>query len=76
MRPGSVTNKRSIVRLLSKIIASLLQNHAEKSNIFPQTQWGFRSNRSTVGALFVARIVIEMATEIGEVDKIRTPAIR
>ena len=42
-------------KVLLKVIASRLSDYCERENILPEEQCGFRSQRTTVGMMFVVR---------------------
>ncbi len=50
--------------MLARIVANRISAWAERHQLLPQNQWGFRQNRSTADALFCARIVTELAAEV------------
>mmetsp|Transcript_102993 Transcript_102993/g.296578 ORF Transcript_102993/g.296578 Transcript_102993/m.296578 type:complete len:1838 (+) Transcript_102993:1524-7037(+) len=53
-----------LTRLLAKIVANRLSQHAETVQLFPEHSWGFRSNRSVVGPLFILRLLLESNNEV------------
>ena len=58
----------AISRVIAKVIAVRLATWAETSKVLPSTQWGFRRHRSTQDAMFTARLLVEMASEVRKED--------
>ena len=67
--PKNIGNYRTIwliatiMRLLERIDSSRLQMHAETNNIFQENSYGFRAGRSTMGPIFIARTLLELANQ-------------
>lgn len=67
---NSLDNYRCIVllsmmsRLIGKIVASRLSQFAETHGLFSDFQFGNRKHRSVTDALFVVRMVLELAAEV------------
>ena len=48
-----------IGKIFTSILNTTLKNWAEKNNIFPEEQYGFRENRRTVDCIFILNTLIE-----------------
>eukprot|EP00972_Heterocapsa_arctica_P064605 9533672-Heterocapsa_arctica.AAC.1 len=57
-----------ISRLISKVVARRLRDYCEEHHIIPESQYGFRPNRSTSGPIFIMRVLMEMAGEVSPTE--------
>ena len=53
-----------ISRVLARLVATRLSAWAERQGLLPNMQFGFRRGRSTANALFIARVLTELAAEV------------
>ena len=49
-----------ISRVIAKIVAVRITDYAEKMELLPETQYGSRSSRDTLGLIFILRVLGEM----------------
>ena len=54
----------AISRVLARLVATRLSAWAERRQLLPQVQFGFRRGHSTADALFIARVLTELAAEV------------
>ena len=68
--PQDLDNHRGIslinifARIIARIIAGRLRDYCEREQILSDDQWGFRPLRSTLGALFVVRRLVDLAVRV------------
>ena len=67
---GDLDNHRFVVllsaisRIIARILATRISEWAERRNLLPSSQWGFRKHRSTQDALFLSRLLVELEAEV------------
>ena len=60
-------------RIMAKIISTRLRLHCECNNLLQEVQWGFRQYRSTMGPIFILRVLLKILAEADH-PKMKTPA--
>jgi hypothetical protein len=67
---GDLDNHRFVVllsaisRIIARILATRISEWAERRNLLPSSQWGFRKHKSTQDALFLSRLLVELEAEV------------
>ena len=51
-------------RILARIVASRVSDFAERKDLLPQHQWGFRSHRSAMDPIFIMRVLADLANTV------------
>ena len=51
-------------RIMARIVASRVSEFAERKDLLPPHQWGFRTHRSSIDPIFVMRVLAELANTV------------